>query len=125
MKIKTSYYANVKKINDGNTLFIQVSNSKPKWIDGCIELLKEWYPPWEYVEKYKNGDMSYDTFKSLYLDYLINNVDKELIRDEVKYVMAEKGFNTACFLCWEKDYNKCHRKILAEYLFPDEYISEC
>jgi len=86
-----------------------ISLSVPTWwkdIDRCPEL----YPPsWEDVILLKNGKITFETYKIRYTKNVLNKINTELFRE--KYIK-----NNSVFICWEKNYNQCHRKIVAEWI---------
>lgn len=65
-------------------------------------------PTDEMLKKYQNNEMSWEDYQREYIHLLdsrdvINNFDHQLLRD-------------ACLLCSEPKPDKCHRRLLAEYL---------
>lgn len=65
-------------------------------------------PTDEMLKKYQNKEMSWDDYQKEYVNVLdsrdvINKFDHQILRD-------------ACLLCSEPKPDKCHRRLLAEYL---------
>lgn len=104
MKIYTSYFAKYKGVKG-----LAVSNSVPKNVTcaRCGEVA----PPWEWVDALKRDEISWESFYLQYYYWL-----KEHDRWKVLLPFLADG---VVLLCWEKNYHRCHRSILAAVL--DEY----
>lgn len=127
LQVYTSYFS--KAINNYNhdMQYVIISNSAPKWWPKELPVvqLKDFAPDWTYVQRYKNDDMDWQAFADQYKNTLISRFDT------LKNAQAEllKRLNTTSntsivFLCWEKDYTRCHRTLLAQYLFELVYNGE-
>ena len=119
MKIYTSYFGNYKNI-DSDIQCLSIANSKPQGL--ALIKWKEVVPNWSYVTSFKNKQISFELFKQMYLNYLMN------LKYSHDFKFYLEHFNSdVCLLCWEKDVNECHRKVLAEFLqqfYGIEYMGE-
>ena len=115
----TSYFANYKNVSP-DIQCVSIANSKPSSI--VIPKWAEVVPNWTYVQYFKNGQISFELFSSMYLNYLIN------LRYSYDFMNYLEHFKSdVCLLCYEKEINQCHRKILAEFLvrfFNVNYLGE-
>ena len=112
--IYTSYYNNRNK---GEGIYLAISRYFPKWINKEDYIhLPALSPSDELREKYKNNEISFDTFIEMF--------SKEMTIDKVKVLVDVIGFaienNKDIYLCChEKDRENCHRyyfyKLLQKY----------
>ena len=118
-KLYTSYYKFASMHNVDNTLYVQVSNTVPKWWDwgkGLISFDKESpiIPLWDWVEEYKNQNITFETFSNRYYTTLANR--KNEVDGVVEKIKTWLTTHNVVLLCHEKDVNSCHRSILAKFL---------
>lgn len=110
-RLYTSYYSKVKA-GRPNTVFVQISNSAPKWFQPHLERLPILYPQWSNVTALHDGRMS----KADFLLYYIKKVDA-----------SYNGFVASCesirlwlqdsdvvLLCHEASNKFCHRYSAAD-----------
>lgn len=109
VKIYTSYYANHRNI-PAEYQCIAVSQTRPSSV--FIPTLKEAAPHWNIINMYKSGKIDFDDFSALYMYQLDVHIGHKNLRD---YLLQ---FNNEyiVLMCYEKDYTKCHRTILLEYI---------
>lgn len=123
IKIYTSYFSMMNKFDVSQFMHIRCSASIPSWLSKPMtEIDDSLYPKWYLLNQYKNGEIDWETYKSLYIKYLEKNVNKEEIKKQIIDLMKEKGYKCAVLFCWEKDAKHCHRTILAEWLFDEMYV---
>ncbi len=70
--------------------------------------MKQCAPTEELMNALKNGEIPWMEFKKRYLKTI---KEREILKD-----FSKKTANQACFLCAEAEPDRCHRKVLAEYL---------
>lgn len=100
MKIYTSYFSNYKNLTEYQC--ISIANSKPENI--FIPTWQDVVPSWWMVDAFKQDKLGWGQFKQLYR--------KQLIGVDFSYI--EKFSLPVVLLCWEKESEHCHRRILAE-----------
>ncbi len=106
MTIATSYMANYRK--HGNHIPVCIMRWKPKYFNGIhFPLLS---PSSENLFAYKYGKMSFDTFR----DEMIKQLGL-LDSKKVLHQLEQFGDNIV-LLCTCKDYEHCHREIVADWL---------
>lgn len=71
-------------------------------------------PSSDLLLSYKNGKISFEVFKEKFHQELNTRQD---LKQAVKELAAElqKGADI-CLLCFEKDSDECHRKLIAEFI---------
>lgn len=71
-------------------------------------------PSKELLMASKNGELSFERFKERFLQEIHVRTD---MKQAINELVAElnKG-EDICLICYEKDSNDCHRKILADYI---------
>jgi len=65
-------------------------------------------PTEELLKKWRKGEITWEQYEEAYLEMLKERDIDEIIRRE--------DLNNACFLCSESTPEKCHRRLLVEYL---------
>ncbi|MFA5296186.1 MAG: DUF488 domain-containing protein [Methanoregulaceae archaeon] len=80
------------------------------------DYIPEYAPSKELFSGMKTGSLGWSKFKSEY--------NKMLKERNVISIFSKKRCANACFLCYETDPNRCHRKILAEYHAKELNIPE-
>ena len=101
--MQTSYYNKYVGLKG-----ISISQTTPPTFIGPKYL--KLAPPWELIRRYKR-DNDHDYFVREYKRAVLSKLD-------AKQVYEELG-DDAVLLCWEKDPNICHRKIVADW-FKEE-----
>lgn len=120
-----SYYANADKIE--NCHKVAISRWLPRSIKKCSKIydskekgmyvhLPELSPSENLLRSYKNEEINIDTMLSLFDkeikgSILMNPYVDSLIKSLNAFI--NQGNNVA-FVCYEKDSNLCHRKIIGE-----------
>lgn len=114
MKIYTSYYSKAKKLKEHGIEMVSISRGEPKWFSG--RRISALAPTWEML---KMDDENYDREYEKILKS--NNAD-----DIVSFLSCNDMENhvDVALLCWEKDWNNCHRKTVAEWLIENGYEVE-
>ena len=109
MKILTSYFAKIPKMDRQISEPISIARFTPKWYIGekCLELA----PSAETLLAYReDGDQ--EKFKSRYLEEL-RHVNPHEVHRKLKKLGRGKNVVLVCF---EKEYFECHRSICAKWL---------
>lgn len=132
LQVHTSYFSKAVKNFNPEMQYIVVSNSMPKWWPENLPViwLKDFAPEWHYVQRYKNDKMLWDDFAAQYKQTLLNRFGT-LVKAQAYLLnmiyLAGKA-NTSpeniVLLCWEKEHERCHRTLLAQYLFELVYNGE-
>ena len=119
MRIFTSYYSRVSSIvKDDNVLLVQVSNTKPKWLQlKTVKPRIQMWPSWDLINAYKDGLMSYAEFSERFQNYLDGYTSSGQLHDELERLSKEYGCTNLILLCCEK--TGCHRTTLATYIGTD------
>jgi len=109
MKLATGYFGNLRLYRKNNLTPLAICQYAPQWYNGSVETRLA--PPKWLLQKIKSGTIDYETqFVSEYKRHL-----EALGEEKIKKILATHGANLV-LLCYEKNYNECHRKILADYL---------
>lgn len=111
VKVFTSYYGNIKKLNKAGIVPIGISAGTPKFFNGinCLELA----PTWAMV-KMGRADQ-YQQYKNAYLDKVTQNSAESTL----EYIKSLGEGKSVAILCWETlktEGEWCHRSMLAEWL---------
>lgn len=91
---------------------VSIAHKTPKW--STEEECKELMPPWEIVDKFKSGVISWKEFRKLYIKQLKKLDVHEMYR----------ALNGKVLLCWENEDKKCHRHIVKEWFNRNGYACE-
>lgn len=108
-EIYTSYFANYKNIPQDYQC-VSVANSKPESL-----FIPEWKlirPDWSLVTSYKNKDI---TVRDLYVHYF-EQLDRNPAHRYIEELRCYSAGRPVVLMCWERNYNDCHRKILSYWL---------
>ena len=109
MKVYTSYFA----IQCENPKAKAVCAIPPKFFHGPN--IKEFAPSEVLLRELKSGYIDKQEYFSLYRKKL----------NKLKPTNIKKLIHSGdVFLCWEKDYDNCHRHVLAEFLREHGYDVE-
>lgn len=104
--IYTSYYGNLKNLQ-GKRL-VSVSQGYPKTIE--LEQCNFLKPTWDIIMKTKSGEMTSEEYNVKYNKQL-NNTNLNKLK-----TLYENYEGDIVLLCWEKDWNDCHRKNISDWL---------
>ena len=108
-EIYTSYFANYKNIPQEYQC-VSVANTKPDSL-----FIPEWElvrPAWSLVQHLKSKTIAFNDFAYYYSRQLET-------KPASYYIEALRSYSAGrpvVLMCWEKDYNECHRKILSYWL---------
>jgi len=122
MKIFSSYYDNVPKLDKNGYTFVRVSRKEP--------------PDW-FVSDYNPVDMSdsygptaamlvechpledWEAFEPRYKSEVLEVLDKVKALADLEKVYAKYGEKPLLLLCYETAEENCHRRLIGEYLGID------
>lgn len=104
--ISTSYMANYRKF--GNCTLVCIMRWKPKYFDGIYFPLLA--PSSENLSAYKDGKIPFEIF----YDEMVKQL--ELLNPRKVLHQLEQFGDDIVLLCTCKDYEHCHRKIVADWL---------
>ena len=112
MKIFTTYFANLKKL-DPEILPIAICAKVPDGFNGPV--LSELAPTKSILYQFKKtGD------KKLYIerfnDEVLSLISPESIYNLIVSIAEGRGFNQAALVCYEKPNTFCHRHLVAGWL---------
>lgn len=132
IQVYTSYFSKAIKNFNPEMQYIVVSNSMPKWWPENLPViwLKDFAPEWHYVQRYKNDEMLWDDFAAQYKQTLLNRfgtlVEAQAHLLNMIYLAGKANTSpeNIVLLCWEKEHERCHRTLLAQYLFELVYNGE-
>lgn len=110
--ITTSYIANYRK--HGNRVPICIMRWKPKYFNRIHYPLLS--PTSENLSAYKDGRISFDVFKEEMIQELSLLNPKEVIHQ------LEQFGDDIVLLCTCKDYEHCHRKIVADWISNELHL---
>lgn len=107
VKIVTCYFSKVLKL-PLDIVPISIAQSQPK---GCnLEVCKTFIPSNFCRDLYRQGD--WKGYRQEYRRLYNNKLTKEKFVEYLK----EKDYSKVALICWEKDFNKCHRSFTAEII---------
>lgn len=125
MRIYTSYYSRVSRIDTSEYLLVRVSNTSPEWFEKKLyKIDSNVYPDWTTINNYKSGEITRDEFRALYARKITSQTQPEFIYQELENLGRLYGKENIVLLCWEKDAQACHRTMLAELISKGDYIGE-
>lgn len=122
-KTAKDFFAILKRNNVNNVIDIRLNNSSQlagftkgkdleyflKEISGIAYThMPEFAPTKEILDNYKKKRISWDEYEKQYLKLLLN---RDLLEG-----LSENLLNNACLLCSEPTSEKCHRRLLAEFI---------
>lgn len=124
MRIYTSYYAKVGRMNT-DALLVRVSNTAPSWFSKMLTTLNtNVYPDWRIINAFKDGSMSYETFCTKYRESLMDRTTSNELLEEIKRMAFSYGKEDVVLLCYEKNGAECHRTELAHFIDNGCYCGE-
>ena len=94
---------------------VAISNGVPRHVIMPDKEIKILAPRWHLVVKLKDYEISWEDFKMEYLEHL------ERKRWDVCQIFDRYDNKDVTLLCWEKSPEKCHRRLLAEFLKGEGY----
>lgn len=103
--IQTSYFANIKNLPTGLKK-VSISRFSPKWAD-IDSIAIELAPSKELLEKYKQGLITEEEYTVIYKKETLDKLDPFSIY---------RRYKNSIFLCYEKDSDFCHRKLVSDWL---------
>lgn len=123
--INTSYFSKVVKSTDDDNKYVVISNSYPSWFYKDFIHLKNLAPQWSDVEAFKNNLITFEEFTHNYIRTLLSRFESmQAVHDYLLQRVEAKDGDRIILLCWEKNQNLCHRVILANNAFSEEYVGE-
>lgn len=113
MKIYTTYLYKLKNIPEDATKLFVARDLKPHILDSlnkynCVHT-PQVAPSRELRDEYKQGEIDYEYFLKKYKKEEQNLSNQEIL-DFINLINPDKDLY---LICYEKDVNTCHRKILA------------
>lgn len=118
MKICTSYYSALSRIDTSGCIIIQVSHSKPIWFNKDVIPMKEVYPDWDLINGIKNGTITEEEYISRYDEKLTQDTIN-IVREKIELECKAAGVDIAVLTCWEGKNKFCHRHHLGKRLSPE------
>lgn len=121
MQIFTGYFNKIKIYINNNLTPVSIARSIPKDVfiqQNCINF-NSLAPSWDILNKYKQGKISEEEYKNLYLNYIQKNETK--IIQEFENIL--NNFPNIILLCWENPNKFCHRRLVSEY-FNKKYNTQ-
>ena len=116
MDLYTSYYTKVLKEETSDCILVQVSNTKPDWFSKELVSLESLAPSWKLINLFKNGVIDMDKFSDDYIRELDSKIDGAVIKKALEQMCSLCDVDNVILVCWEKDYENCHRTPLAQWL---------
>jgi uncharacterized protein YeaO (DUF488 family) len=111
--IKTKSIYKSKERKDGKRILISGLHPRGVKKSQYDEWLKELSPSMELVHKYKNDDISWKKFLSLYKSQISKNPQS---LELVKQLRKQSKEDEITLLCFEADGEPCHRHLLREII---------
>ena len=108
MKIYTSYFGNLKKLEKANIMAIGITLYPPRWFYGPN--LKDVAPTHAL---FSISDAPDEVYNPRFFDEVLSKVDPKEFVERIE--MMSKGKDVA-LCCYEKPNEKCHRFLVAEWL---------
>ena len=112
--IKTSYFAQLKRIKDLGYLPISISLHEPKFFQG---ISFKTLAPTKEILKLKDNPQEYTKAFESYLSTL----DVKRVVKELHFIGGDR---TVCLLCYEKTGSFCHRHLVSKWLRENGYEAE-
>lgn len=113
--VYTSYYANVRKLNSNEYVFVGISATMPDDIE-CLHYRKL-APSYDNLIGYKNGEHSFDEYKERYHKETLSSLIPINVVTEIKQLLGEEAANKHIVLLgFDKDARLCHRSVVAGWL---------
>lgn len=110
MKIYTTYFANLKKIDQSKIIPVSICG-KP--IPGWTGLeYKKLAPSWSIYKEYKNS-LDQERYVRRFKAEILQKLDKDTVLQELSAMTGGQDF---ALVCYEKPGDFCHRHLVAEWL---------
>ena len=106
MKIYTSYFGNIRRLNEAGIFAVCVAIGKPKYLN-LPQIIN--VAPTRYM---LSDACSYEEYLRLYDQILARQNAKQV----VKQIEALSGGRDVALCCYEKPGDFCHRHILAKWI---------
>ena len=119
MRIYTSYFANLKTLEEHGFYAVSICSKVPQFFEGPnIESVA---PSKSILYEYKNSqqtDADKEHYKQRYIDEVlcIYRFHPEYLINLLAYFSSENNNSDVVLLCYERPEDFCHRHILAEWL---------
>lgn len=104
-----------------NVYRVSISNSTPDGVE--LKRIPALVPPWEIVKGYKEGKLSEKKYTEKYIAYITESTKKwpgdtlgERLERMFKKACENAGSRHIALLCWEKEGEFCHRRIVYTFL---------
>jgi uncharacterized protein YeaO (DUF488 family) len=109
MKIHSSYHANYRKIPE-DMVMINIAQYPPRFYNGLS--YRKFSPSRELLGQIKSDEITFSEFKKSFQKSMGG-----LSLDEIKRDLENlSGGKDIVLLCFEKEENNCHRKIVLAFL---------
>lgn len=113
MKIFTSYYAMLRKMNLAAYTLIRVSATRPDWSYGIpMKDMPELYPSYSLLHDYKHNGLSWEEYTQRYIRQL-DTLDADKVYEHLEELSDGKDI---VLLCYEAPNKNCHRHIIGQWL---------
>lgn len=118
MRIYTSYFANLKTLEENGLYAVSICSKVPSFFEGPnIESVA---PSKSILYEYKNSaqtDADRERYKQRYIDEVlcIYRFHPEYLINLLSYFSSENNGSDVVLLCYERPEDFCHRHILAEW----------
>jgi uncharacterized protein YeaO (DUF488 family) len=121
-KLYTTYLANMKKVSRDKMIMVFVARFAPKAMNldnREIVQFTQLSPSPMLLGDWKKGVITWEVFETRFLEEIENRTLALSTIDVIADKIKNRG-RDICLVCFEKDNNFCHRRILAEYI-KDKY----
>ena len=130
MRIYTSYFANIKTLEENNIYPVGICNKVPQFFKNPN--LESVAPSNSILYEYKNSaqtDADRDRYKERYINEILcaYRFHPEYLTERLEYFSSQEDDKDIALVCYERPEDFCHRHILAEWLnerLRDKYIIE-
>ena len=111
----TTYLSNMKNVPD-DCLKLIITRFPPKWFNAnkypLTYIIKELSPSKELLLKYKQNN-NWDWYVKSFKEEMNNRQDMKYALKELEGLLNNN--QDVCLVCYEKDYERCHRSIIGQY----------
>ena len=107
MKIYTSYFANLKKLQESGIVPIGIALYPPKWFKG--HFIKQ-LAPYSYM---LSDSITEEKYIRLYKEGVLRHLSASNIKSHIERLAKDCD---VALLCYEKPEDFCHRHIVADWL---------
>lgn len=130
MRIYTSYFANIKTLEENNIYPVGICNKVPQFFENPN--LESVAPSNSILYEYKNSaqtDADREHYKERYINEILcaYRFHPEYLTERLEYFSSQEDDKDIALVCYERPEDFCHRHILAEWLnerLGDKYIIE-